>query len=130
MGYSITKLILEPIDPQVGCLLDMIVDADESVLQLHANFPLSIFTAETPRPSPLCGESSDSLTRFFKSIWLISSRQDGVDLVQPHGVLILHLAPVRCRHAFEHALNLAPGMRVVRRHVRKIRLPHDVVDAD
>jgi hypothetical protein len=41
MGHPVAKLFSEPIDPQAGYLLDMIVDADEAVFHFHANLFLN-----------------------------------------------------------------------------------------
>ncbi len=57
-------------------------------------------------------------------------RSRGFDIVDAQRVLVEELAAVIRRHAFQDAFDGVPGARVVGGHVREIRLPHQVVDAD
>ena len=79
----------------------MVVDADQSVLQLHL----------------------DSPSRDF-------ARIGRLELVQPHRVAVQELLSLFLRHAFHCAVHELPRLGVGRRRVREIGFPHDVVETN
>src|SRR5262249_12518369 len=88
--------------PEIRRLLDMIIDADDAVFQLHGT-PSSVGFRRHPR------------------------RSDPVDAQR---VFVEQLPPVLGRDAINHALDGFPGARIERSDVGEIRLPYNVVDAD
>src|SRR4030095_15746782 len=61
---------------------------------------------------------------------IVFARRRGLDPVDAYHVCEEQLTPLFRRHTVNHALDGFPGARIEGSDVGKIRLPHDVVDAD